>query len=296
MQPVSTLAPRPQAPAPSQPQSTAPSQPEVMAQAASENFPVASLLLRRRQREQLLAIYGFARLVDDLGDEAAGDRLALLDWLERDLDRIYGRSEPEHPVMCALATTVTECNLPDQPFRRLVEANRRDQTVSRYRTFDELLGYCQLSAAPVGELVLHVFGAATPERIALSDQICAALQVLEHLQDVGEDYARGRVYLPHEDMARFDCEEHHLGASAVSPQLRELLAFETARARSLLGSGAALPRTLALRPRLAVAGFIAGGRASLDALEQSGYEVLAGRPRATKGSFARRWPAAVAGR
>src|SRR5689334_11638621 len=114
MQPVSTLATEP-------PTGAAPSQPEVMAQARSENFPVASLLLGRRKREQLLAIYGFARLVDDLGDEAAGDRLALLDWLERELDRIYAGGDPEHPVTRALASTVAECNLPDQPFRRLVE-------------------------------------------------------------------------------------------------------------------------------------------------------------------------------
>ena len=281
----------------SQPESAAaPSQHDVMAQAGSENFPVASLLLGRRERAQLLAIYGFARLVDDIGDEAQGDRLALLDWLERDLDRTYRGEEPEHPVMRALAPTIAACSLPDQPFRRLVEANRRDQSVTRYETFDELLGYCQLSAAPVGELVLHVFASATAERIALSDRVCAALQVLEHLQDVGEDFARGRVYMPREDMARFACDEHELGASSLTPRLRELLAFETTRTRSLLDSGAPLIRTLPLRPRLAVAGFVAGGRASLDALEHAGYEVLAARPRATKGSFARRWLTAVAGR
>jgi len=171
----------------------APSREAVMAQARDENFPVASYLLGRRQRAQLLTIYGFARLVDDLGDESSGNRLELLDWLESDLDRIYGEGEPEHPVMRALAPTVADCRLPDRPFRRLIEANRRDQTVTRYETFDELLGYCQLSAAPVGELVLHVFGAASTERIALPDRICAALQVVEHLQDIGEDFMRGRV-------------------------------------------------------------------------------------------------------
>jgi squalene synthase HpnC len=289
MQPLSTLASRPDAAA-------APSQQEVMAQASSENFPVASFLVGRRPRAHLLAIYGFARLVDDLGDEAAGDRLALLDWLERDLDRIYVAEDPEHPLMLSLAPTIAECRLPAQPFRRLIEANRRDQTVTRYDTFDDLLGYCQLSAAPVGELVLHVFGAGTPERIALSDRVCSALQVLEHLQDIGEDYARGRVYLPREDMVRFGCEEHELGSSCLTSQLRELLAFQTARARSLLDSGAPLSRTLPLRPRLAVAGFVAGGRASLDALTRAGYEVLAASPRATKLSFARRWLGAVIGR
>jgi squalene synthase HpnC len=267
-----------------------------MAQSGSENFPVASYLLGRRQRMQLLTIYGFARLVDDLGDEAPGDRMALLDWLEGELDRIYNGGRPDHPVMCELAGTVAECRLPDQPFRRLIEANRRDQLVNRYESFDELLGYCQLSAAPVGELVLHVFGAATPERIERSDRICDALQIVEHLQDVGEDYARGRVYLPSEDMARFGCGERLLGLSATMTPLRDLLAFETARARSLLAAGAPLARTLPLRPRFAVGGFVAGGRAALDALERAGYEVLGARPRPTRRSFARRWLQAVAGR
>ena len=198
--------------------------------------------------------------------------------------------------MRALAPTVVACGLPDQPFRRLIEANRRDQSVTRYQTFDELLGYCQLSAAPVGELVLHVFGAASTERIALSDRVCAALQVVEHLQDVGEDYARGRVYLPHEDLARFGCAETDLRSSTVTPALRALLAFETARARSLLASGAPLARTLPLRPRLAVAGFVAGGRAALDALARTDYEVLARSPRPTTPSFVRRWFEAVIGR
>lgn len=273
-----------------------PSQAAVMAQAATENFPVASYLLGAAERARLLAIYGFARLVDDIGDESPGDRAALLDWLEQDLDRVYGSGTPEHPVMQSLMPAVRECRLPDQPFRRLIAANRQDQLVSRYETFDELLGYCALSAAPVGELVLHVFGAATPERIELSDRICSALQIVEHLQDVSEDHARGRVYLPREDMARFGCEEHDLGASSASPALGELLAFETGRARKMLREGAPLARTLRLRPRLAVAGFVAGGRAALDALEHAGFEVLAARPRPTKARFIQRWLGAVSGR
>jgi squalene synthase HpnC len=267
-----------------------------MTQAGSENFPVASYLLGRRRRADLLAIYGFARLVDDLGDEASGDRLALLDWLESDLDRIYDGGRPEHPVMQSLTPTVADCALPAEPFRRLIEANRQDQRVARYETFDELLAYCELSAAPVGELVLHVFGAATPERIARSDQICNALQVVEHLQDVGEDYARGRVYLPRQDLRRFACHDRDLAGSQVTLPLRELLAFETARARSLLEAGAPLTRTLPPRPRIAVAGFVAGGRAALDALAHAHYEVLGERPRTTKPRFAVRWLEAMIGR
>jgi squalene synthase HpnC len=271
----------------------APGRDQVLAQARSENFPVASFLLGRRVRAHLMAIYGFARLVDDIGDEVTGDRAALLDWLEEELDRVYAGASPEHPLMRSLASTVAECGLPDGPFRRLIEANRRDQTVTRYGTFDELLGYCQLSAAPVGELVLHVFRAATRERITLSDRVCAGLQVTEHLQDVTEDYLRGRVYLPREDIEAFGCKESDLAEGERGPALRALMAFETGRARRLLAAGAPLARMLALRPRLAVAGFVAGGRAALDALEASGY---ARKEASGKGSFAAGFLKAVNGR
>ena len=273
-----------------------PSQAAVMAQASSENFPVASRLLGRRERDHLLAVYGFARLVDDLGDEASGDRLELLDWLEQDLDRVYAGAPPEHQVTRSLAGTIRECALPAEPFRRLIEANRRDQAVTEYETFDALLEYCRLSANPVGELVLGVFAAATPDRIALSDKICSALQVVEHLQDVAEDHGRGRVYLPREDMARFGCEGPDLAAPAASPALRAVIAFESSRASALLADGAPLAGRLAPRPRMAVAGFVAGGRAALDALERAGFDVLGARPRPTRAGIARNWLRAARGR
>jgi phytoene/squalene synthetase len=215
---------------------TMPTREAVMAQARDENFPVALWLLGPSTRRHFLAIYGFARLVDDIGDEATGDRLALLDQVERELDA------PEHPVMRTLAGTVRERRLPREPFLRLIEANRRDQSVTQYDTVEQLLEYCQLSAAPVGELVLRVLGDATPERLALSDSICAGLQIVEHLQDVDEDRARGRVYI-----GPFDAR---------------------ARARELLDEGAPLVRQLRGRARLAVAGFLAGGRTALGALDK----------------------------
>ena len=278
------------------PAARAPAKGQVMAQAGSENFPVASYLLGRRQRGHLLAIYGFARLVDDIGDEVPGDRLALLDWLEGELDQLYADRCPEHPIMRSLAAAVAECALPRQPFERLIEANRRDQTITRYETFDELLDYCQLSAAPVGELVLHVFGAATPERIELSDRICAGLQITEHLQDVDEDYRRGRIYLPRQDIERFGCDEAELDAQPRSESWRALIAHETGRARSLLAAGAPLVHTLGLRPRLAVAGFLAGGRAALRDLERSGYERSAAEHHGSKRYFYGAWAKAVTGR
>jgi phytoene/squalene synthetase len=169
-------------------------------------------------------------------------------------------------VMVELQRTVRACRLPPAPFERLIEANRVDQVQTHYRTFTQLLEYCQLSAAPVGELVLHVFDAATPERIALSDRVCAALQVVEHLQDIAEDHARGRVYMPEEDLVRFGCNDEDLAGAGTAAR-RALVAFESERARRLLASGVPLARTLPLRPRIAVAGFVAGGRSALDVLQ-----------------------------
>jgi squalene synthase HpnC len=260
----------------------APAADAVMARARTENFPVASRVLPRRVRSQLLALYGFARLVDELGDSATGDRLEALDWLEGELDRAFeGRAE--HPLLVRLTPTLRECALPREPFVRLIEANRLDQRVSRYATWEELRGYCALSADPVGELVLRVLGSATPERIALSDSICTGLQLTEHCQDVAEDFARGRVYLPGEDLARFGCTIEQLSAAHAGGPLREVLAFEVARARGLLREGAPLIGELRGRARLALAGFVAGGRAALDAIEGAGYDVLPGPPRAGSG-------------
>jgi len=260
----------------------APSADAVMARARTENFPVASRVLPRRVRSHLLAIYGFARLVDELGDVASGDRLEALAWLEAELDRAYdGRAE--HPLLARLAPTLRECALPREPFARLIEANRLDQRVSRYATWEELRGYCALSADPVGELVLGVLGVASAERVALSDSICTALQLTEHCQDVAEDLARGRVYLPAEDLERFGCEIEELAAPHAGGPLREVLAFEVARARRLLEQGAPLIGELHGRAKLAVVGFVAGGRAALGAIERSRYDVLAGPPSAGGG-------------
>ena len=196
--------------APLAPPAGAPAPETVMARARGENFPVASRLLRRREREALLAIYGFARLVDELGDRYEGDRLQALDWVEAELDRAFAGSAT-HPLLIALAPTLRWHALPREPFVRLIEANRLDQRVSRYRSWEELRGYCRLSADPVGELVLGgLRRRATPGRIGLSDSICTALQLTEHCQDVAEDLAEGRIYLPAEDLARFGVSEADL--------------------------------------------------------------------------------------
>jgi len=258
-----------------------------MARAPTENFAVASCLLPAVLRARLLSIYGFARLVDELGDEEPGDRVAALDWLELELDRAFDGTA-EHPLMVALSSTIADCRLPREPFERLIEANRVDQRVSSYETWEELLGYCRLSANPVGELVLHAFGAATAARIALSDAICTALQLTEHWQDIAEDLARARVYVPLEDLARFGATIDDLAAPSVSEPLRRVLALEAGRTAALFRDGEPLVATLHGFRRLAVAGYLGGGRAALGAIAAADYEVLATAPRP-----ARRYTAGV---
>jgi squalene synthase HpnC len=260
----------------------------VLAQASAENFPVASRALPRAQREHLFALYGFARLVDDIGDEAEGDRLAQLDWVDRELDLIFVGAQPSHELLQRLAATVRACHLPRDPLERLIEANRQDQVVKRYPDFDALLDYCQLSAAPVGELVLRVFGVATPDRIALSDRVCAGLQVVEHLQDVAEDLAAGRVYVPQADLVACGATDADLAADHPSPAVRDALALVGRRARGLLAAGPRLVRRLPPRPAIAVAGFAGGGRAALAALEASDWDVLGSRaPRPSRAALLR---------
>jgi squalene synthase HpnC len=255
-----------------------PSTESVLGQAAGENFPVALRLLPRAVRDHLLAVYGFARLADDIGDEAQGDRLALLDWLAAELDRA-SRGVATHPLLARLTPTIRQFDLPLDPFQRLIEANRRDQVVRRYQNFDDLIGYCMLSAAPVGELVLRIFEVSSPERIALSDDVCNGLQIVEHIQDVAEDVAADRVYLPLSDLSSLGCTEAELRAPRTSPALRAVLRYEAGRARRLLSSVVPLARQLPFQPRIAVCGFAAGGLAALDAIEGAEYEVLARRCR-----------------
>ena len=245
----------------------------IMARAGGENFPVALRVLPRRLRCHLEAIYGYARLVDNLGDEYPGDRTAALDWLERQIDDLYAGS-PRHPAFGRLEATVRDFEIPRTPFDRLLGANRLDQTKSSYADWDELLGYCELSANPVGHLVLAVFGASTPDRRAASDAVCSGLQVLEHLQDIAEDAAAGRVYLPTVDMERFGCTRADLAAAVAGEALRGLVAFEAGRAREMLERGRPLVASLRGYARVAIAGFVAGGLAGLDAIEAAGSEVL----------------------
>ena len=262
-----------------------PSDGEIVARAGGENFPVAPLVLPRSARRHLRAVYGFARLADDIGDEAPGNREELLDWLEADVGRMYSDA-PIHPLLRRLQPAVERYDLPRDPFVRLIRANRQDQKISRYQTYGDLAAYCELSANPVGELVLHVFAAASPRNIRFSDAVCTGLQLAEHWQDVGEDYARGRVYLPQEDLEAFGVAEEELGGEEPGEALERLMSFEVARARGLLEQGGTLVSELSGWGRLAVAGYVGGGKAALDAIEASGYRVLGEPPRPTSAAKA----------
>ncbi|TDT42845.1 squalene synthase HpnC [Streptomyces sp. BK208] len=278
-----------------------------LAKAADENFPVAPFFLPRAWRTDLMAVYGFARLVDDIGDgdlapggadarllgvpeDRADDRLLMLDAFETDLLRVFAGSAgsagsdgpPRHPLLRRLVPTVRRRALTPEPFLGLIAANRQDQLVARYETYDDLLAYCELSANPVGRLVLAVTGTSTPERIRRSDEICTALQIVEHLQDVAEDLARDRIYLPAEDMKRFHVQESDLAAPTAGASVRALIAFEAGRAHDLLNEGAPLVGSVHGRLRLLLAGFVAGGRAALRAIAAADHDVLPGPPKSGK--------------
>ncbi|MDX3243302.1 squalene synthase HpnC [Streptomyces sp. ME18-1-4] len=275
--------------------------------AAHENFPVAPFFLPRDWREDLMAVYGFARLVDDIGDgdlapggddarllgvsaTEAENRLLLLDAFEADLHRVFAGSvgpagsddPPRHPLLRRLQPTVRRRSLTPEPFLGLIAANRQDQLVTRYETYDDLLAYCELSANPVGRLVLAVTGTSTPERVRRSDAICTALQIVEHLQDVSEDLGRDRVYLPATDMKRFHVREADLAAKTAGASVRALVAYEAQRARDLLNEGAPLVGSVHGRLRLLLAGFVAGGRAAIRAIAAADYDVLPGPPKPGK--------------
>lgn len=271
--------------------------------ATDENFPVAPFFLPRAWRDDLMAVYGFARLVDDIGDgdlapggadarhlgvaaADADDRLVMLDAFEADLRRVFDGT-PRHPLLMALQPTVRRCALTPEPFLGLIAANRQDQRVRRYETYEDLLAYCELSANPVGRLVLGITGTTSPERVRRSDAICTALQIVEHLQDVKEDLGRDRIYLPAEDMSRFHVTEADLAVPTGSASVRALVAFEAERAGSLLNEGTPLVGSVHGRLKLLLAGFVAGGRAALDAVAAAGHDVLPGPPKPTKARLMR---------
>lgn len=250
-----------------------------LARSHYENFIVASVLLPGRLRQPFYNVYAFCRIADDLADESAspGEALAYLSELQSQLDQTF-RGQPPPNLFLALARTIEQFHLPQQPFNDLLDAFRQDQRQHRYATIDELLDYCRRSANPVGQIVLRLGGCLDDERAALSDQICTGLQLVNFWQDVARDFARGRIYLPGEAMSRFEVSETMLASAPAAPQLRRLLASECDRAAGFLERGLSLvprvPRWLAGDVQL----FAAGGLATIEAIRRVEFDVLRARP------------------
>jgi squalene synthase HpnC len=248
-----------------------------------ENFSVATWFLPRRLRQHFFNVYAYCRISDDLGDEVgdASASLVLLDQWQEELDACYAGT-PRHPVFVALAQTVREFEIPQHEFSDLLRAFRQDQTVTRFETFNDVLGYCRYSANPVGHLVLYLCGYRDPERQHLSDFTCTALQLANFWQDVTTDYSKGRVYLPLEDRRRFNVSEEDIAGQRNTPAFCAMMKFEVERAREWFDRGlpliARVDRKLAVDLEL----FSRGGQEILTAIERQGFAVLGNRPEISK--------------
>ena len=252
---------------------------ERLARTHYENFSVATWFLPAQLRQHFFNVYAYCRISDDLGDEVgdAAASLQLLDQWQLELDACYC-GNPRHPVFVALSDTVRRFDIPKQPFLDLLTAFRQDQSVSRYPTFDDLLGYCRNSANPVGRLVLYVCGYRDAERQALSDFTCTALQLANFWQDVSPDYAKGRIYLPLESLQHFGVSENDIAAQRNTPAFCELMRFEVERAREWFGKGLPLAEKVDRALAIDIELFSRGGQEILNAIEGQGFKILGRRP------------------
>ncbi len=244
-----------------------------------ENFSVATWFLPQPLRQHFFNVYAYCRISDDLGDEVGDPNtsLRLLDQWEAELDACYAGS-PRHSVFVALAETVQKFDIPKQPFADLLKAFRQDQTVGRYETFEDVLGYCRYSANPVGHLVLYVCGHRDAERQALSDFTCTALQLANFWQDVSMDYAKGRIYLPLEDLRRYGVSEEDIASARNTPGFCEMMRFEVERARDWFRRGLPLPGKVDRGLAIDIELFSRGGQEILNAIQRQRYNVLGRRP------------------
>jgi squalene synthase HpnC len=256
---------------------------ERLARSHYENFSVASWFLPARLRQHFFNVYAYCRISDDLGDEVGNPAasLLLLDQWQRELDACYAGS-PRHPVFVALVETVRKFEIPQHEFSDLLTAFRQDQTITRYETFDDLLGYCRNSANPVGHLVLYLCGYRDAERQKLSDYTCTALQLANFWQDVSVDYAKGRIYLPLESLRRFGVTEEDLTANRNTSSFCEMMRFEVARAREWFERGLPLVGKVDKELAIDLELFTRGGQEILNAIEKQGYAVLGRRPSISK--------------
>jgi len=246
-----------------------------------ENFPVASLLLPRRLRLPVEIIYRFARSADDIADEgAAADhvRLSRLSVYRSELERIAGGGSPEAPLFQDVARIVREYGLPLGLFRDLIDAFAQDVTKKRYANFAELLDYCRRSANPVGRLLLHLFKRTSETDLAASDAVCSALQLINFWQDVELDFAKRRIYLPLDEMARYDVSERHIAEGRCDAAWRSLMQFQVARSRDMIRRGQPLARSLPGRIGLEIRATIQGGLRILEKIERVEFDVFRRRP------------------
>jgi len=256
---------------------------ERLARTHYENFSVATWFLPKRLRQHFFNVYAYCRISDDLGDETGNPAasLQLLDQWESELNSCYS-GNPRHPVFVALAGTVREFEIPKHEFSDLLTAFRQDQTVTRYETFDDLLGYCHYSANPVGHLVLYLCGYRDPERQQLSDFTCTALQLANFWQDVSVDYDKGRIYLPLESLRKFQVTETDIANKNNSPQFREMMRFEVDRARDWFNRGLPLIGNVSRELAIDIELFSRGGQEILNAIERQDYAILGRRPAISK--------------
>jgi squalene synthase HpnC len=254
-----------------------------LARSHYENFSVATWFLPARLRQHFYNVYAYCRIADDLGDEVGDPQasLRLLDQWEAELDACYDGS-PRHPVFVALTETVHTLEIPKEPFADLLRAFRQDQTVSRYPTFGDVLGYCRYSANPVGRLVLYVCGYRDAERQELSDFTCTALQLANFWQDVSVDYSKGRIYLPLEDLRRHGVDEQDIASARNTAAFCEMMRFEVERARDWFRRGLPLVRKVDRELAIDIGLFSRGGQEILNAIERQGYNVLGRRPAISK--------------
>src|SRR6266851_8238127 len=254
-----------------------------LARSHYENFSVATWFLPGRLRQHFCNVYAYCRISDDLGDEVGdtGAALALLDQWEAELNACY-EGHPKHPVFVALAETVDTFKIPKHEFSDLLRAFRQDQTIPRYETFDDLLGYCHYSANPVGHLVLYLCGYRDAERQQLSDFTCTALQLANVWQDVSADHEKGRIYLPLEDLRRFRVSEDDIASQRNTPAFCEMMRFEVERAREWFDRGLPLVGKVSKELAIDIELFSRGGQEILNAIERQSYAVLGRRPAISK--------------
>lgn len=246
-----------------------------------ENFPVASILLPRRIRRAVEIIYNFARQADDIADEGTlsnEERLSKLDAFRAELHRMGTMEGPQTPLFIALAEVVEKYGLPVQLLHDLLDAFSQDVVKKRYANFEELQDYCRRSANPVGRLLLHLYGEATPQNLIYADHICTSLQLINFWQDVQKDYAIARIYLPQDEMARFGVNEAQIAEGRTDQNWQEMMRFQVDRAHDMMRSGAPLGSILGGRIGLEMRLIIAGGNRILSKLKKVNYDMFTQRP------------------